>query len=114
MKPLPNRTIACLDMTSFYASCAAADLGLDVMEEAIAIIGNLEQKGSVLLAASPRMKKEFGVKTGTRLFEIPNHTEIRLIELKMQFFVDLSMGRFYHSIADLFLSHGSRIKSKGK
>jgi len=35
------------------ASCAAADLGLDVMEEAIAIIGNLEQKGSVMLAASP-------------------------------------------------------------
>lgn len=91
MKTLPNRVIACLDMRSFYASCAAADLGLDVMEEAIAIIGNLEQKGSVVLAASPRMKKEFGVKTGTRLFEIPNHPEIRLIEPKMQFFVDLSM-----------------------
>ena len=42
MKTLPNRVIACLDMRSFYASCAAADFGLDVMEEAIAIIGNLE------------------------------------------------------------------------
>jgi DNA polymerase V len=51
-------------MRSFYASCAAADLGLDVMEEAIAIIGNLEQKSSIVLAASSRMKKEFGVKTG--------------------------------------------------
>ena len=91
MKTLPSRTISCLDMRSFYASCAAADLGLDVMEEAIAIIGNLEQKDSVVLAASPRMKKEFGVKTGTRLFEIPNHPAIRLIETKMQFIVDLSM-----------------------
>jgi nucleotidyltransferase/DNA polymerase involved in DNA repair len=51
-------------MRSFYASCAAADLGLDVMEEAIAIIGYLEQKSSIVLAASSRMKKEFGVKTG--------------------------------------------------
>lgn len=86
MKTIPNRTIACLDMRSFYASSAAADLGLDVMEEAIAIIGNLEQKGSVMLAASPRMKKEFGVKTGTR-FEIPNHPQIRLkLNLKMHSF----------------------------
>jgi DNA polymerase V len=61
MKTLPNRTIACLDLRSFYASCAAADLGLDVMEEAIAVIGDIEKKGSVVLAASPRMKKEFGV-----------------------------------------------------
>ncbi|PUB10110.1 hypothetical protein [Paenisporosarcina sp. OV554] len=45
MKTVPNRTIACLDMRSYYASCAAADLGLDVMEEAIAVIGNLEKKG---------------------------------------------------------------------
>ena len=78
-------------MRSFYASCPAADLGLDVMQEAIAVNGNLEQKGSVVLAASPRMKKEFDVKNGTRLFEIPNHPDIRLIEPKMQFFVNISM-----------------------
>lgn len=36
MKILLNRIIACLDMRSFYASCATADLGLDVMEEVIA------------------------------------------------------------------------------
>jgi len=86
-----DRLIACLDMRSFYASCAAADNGLDVMQEAIAVIGNLDQKGSVVLAASPRMKKEFGVKTGTRLFEIPDDSNIRLIEPKMKFFVDISM-----------------------
>jgi len=44
----------------------------------------------VVFAASPRMKKEFGVKTGTRLFKIPNHPEIRLIKPKVHFFVDLS------------------------
>ncbi|MEK4485976.1 UV damage repair protein UvrX [Psychrobacillus sp. FSL H8-0484] len=88
---LENRKIICIDMRSFFASCAAADAGLDVMNTPIAVIGNLEQKGSIVLAASPRMKKEFGVKTGTRLFEIPNHPSIRLIEPKMEFFVRVSL-----------------------
>ena len=90
-KGLKERNIICIDMRSFYASCAAADAGLDVMTTPIAVIGNLEQKGSVVLAASPRMKKEFGVKTGTRLFEIPNHPSIHLIEPKMEFFVRISI-----------------------
>lgn len=88
---LPDRKIVCLDMRSFYASCAAADEGLDVMKTPIAVIGNQEQKGSVVLAASPSLKKDFGVKTGTRLFEIPDHPDIRLIEPKMGFFVRVSM-----------------------
>ena len=88
---LENRKIICIDMRSFFASCAAADAGLDVMTTPIAVIGNLEQKGSIVLAASPRMKKEFGVKTGTRLFEIPDHPSIHLIEPKMEFFVRVSV-----------------------
>lgn len=88
---LENRKIICIDMRSFFASCAAADAGLDVMTTPIAVIGNLEQKGSIVLAASPRMKKEFGVKTGTRLFEIPDHPSIQLIEPKMEFFVRVSV-----------------------
>ena len=35
----PDRKIVCLDMRSFYASCAASDEGLDVMNTPIAIIG---------------------------------------------------------------------------
>lgn len=88
---MPRKQIACIDMRSFYASCAAADKGLDVLNTPIAVIGNLERKGSIVLAASPKMKKDFGVKTGTRLFEIPDDPSIVLIEPKMQFFVRISM-----------------------
>jgi len=88
---LENRKIICIDIRSFFASCAAADAGLDIMRTPIAVIGNLEQKGSIVLAASPMMKKKFGVKTGTRLFEIPDHPSIHLIEPKMEFFVRVSM-----------------------
>lgn len=88
---LDNRNIICIDIRSFFASCAAAEAGLDVMNTPIAVIGNLEQKGSIVLAASPPMKKRFGVKTGTRLFEIPDDPSIHLLEPKMEFFVRVSM-----------------------
>ncbi|MEK5209206.1 Y-family DNA polymerase [Psychrobacillus sp. FSL H8-0510] len=89
---LPNRSIACVDMMSFYASCMAVIHDLDVRTVPIAVVGNLEQKGSVVLAASPAMKKRFRVKTGTRLFEIPNHPDIQIFEPKMQFFLEMSMA----------------------
>lgn len=88
----PNRSIACIDMMSFYASCMAVLHDLDVRSVPIAVVGNLEQKGSVVLAASPAMKKRFRVKTGTRLFEIPQHPEIRLFEPKMKYFLEMSMA----------------------
>ncbi|SES35303.1 UV damage repair protein UvrX [Psychrobacillus sp. OK032] len=89
---LPNRSIACIDMMSFYASCIAALHDLDVRTVPLAVVGSLEQKGSVVLAASPAMKKRFRVKTGTRLFEIPNHPDIRLFESKMSYFLEMSMA----------------------
>lgn len=88
----PNRSIACIDMRSFYASCMAVLHDLDVKTVPIAVVGNLEQKGSVVLAASPAMKRRFRVKTGTRLFEIPSHPDIKLFEPKMSYFSEMSMA----------------------
>lgn len=88
---LTDRKVVCLDMRSFYASCAAVLEGLDVMDTPIAIIGDKKRKGGIVLAASPALKKEFGVQTGMRLYEIPDDPSIRLIEPKMQFYIDVSM-----------------------
>lgn len=88
----PKRKIAILDMVSFYASCMAVMHNLDVQKVPIAVVGNLERKGSVVLAASPPMKKRFMIKTGSRLYEIPKHPEIRLFNPKMSYFLDMSMA----------------------
>lgn len=88
----PNRAIACIDMMSFYASCMASLHNLDVQQVPIAVVGNLERKGSVVLAASPPMKKRFRVKTGTRMYEIPNHPDIKLFNPKMSFFLEMSLA----------------------
>ena len=91
-KPLPNRSIMCIDMKCFYASCIAMLEGLDVMKVPIAVIANFQQPGSVVLAASPPMKERFHIKTGNRRFEIPKHPDIRLFEPKMSFFLDMSVA----------------------
>lgn len=92
MKNLPNRPIICIDMKCFYASCMALLHNLDVEQTPIAVIGSFQQRGSVVLAASPAMKKNFNIRTGNRLFEIPNDPSIRLFEPKMNFFLQMSMN----------------------
>lgn len=89
---LPHKDILCIDMKCFYASCIAMLEGLDVLKEPIAVIGNFEQPGSVVLAASPVMKEKFKIKTGNRRYEIPKHPDIKLFEPKMSFFLDMSMA----------------------
>ena len=87
---LPNRSILCVDMRSFYASCSAARLGLDPMTCYLAVVGNTERLGSVVLAVSPAMKKEFKIKTGSRLFEIPNDPRIHIVNPSMSYYIKTS------------------------
>jgi DNA polymerase V len=87
---LPKRKILCVDMKSFYASCAAVLLGLDPLTCYLVVVGDTEREGSIVLAASPRMKKEFGIKTGTRLFEVPNDPRIHIVNPKMGIYIRMS------------------------
>ncbi|MGG3470875.1 UV damage repair protein UvrX [Neobacillus pocheonensis] len=87
---LPQHKILCVDMKSFYASCSAVMYGLDPLNCYLAVAGNLDRQGSVVLAASPRLKKEFGIKTGSRLFEIPKDPRIRIVEPRMATYLRIS------------------------
>jgi DNA polymerase V len=95
---MPKQHILCVDMKSFYASCSAVMLGLDPLDCYLAVVANKERPGSVVLAASPRLKKEFGIKTGSRLFEIPNDPRIRIVEPKMATYLRISteITRLFH------------------
>ncbi|SDM79688.1 DNA polymerase V [Fictibacillus solisalsi] len=86
-----NRSILCMDMKSFYASCAAVRLGLDPLDCYLAVVGNTERQGSVVLAASPCLKRDFGIRTGNRLFEIPKDSRIHIVDAQMSFFLKRSM-----------------------
>ncbi len=95
---LPHQHILCVDMKSFYASCSAVMQGLDPLNCYLAVVGDKNRQGSIVLAASPLMKSEFGVKTGTRMFEIPKDERIILEEPKMATYLRISteITRLFH------------------
>ncbi|MBM6617409.1 DNA polymerase thumb domain-containing protein [Bacillus suaedaesalsae] len=94
----PYERILCVDMKSFYASCSAVMLGLDPMTCYLAVVGDTNRQGSIVLAATPRMKEEFGIKTGSRLFEIPDDPRIQIVNPKMGTYVRISteITRLFH------------------
>src|SRR5690625_7943227 len=95
MNPIINysdfkeRNILCIDMKSFYASCAALARGLDPLTTYVAVVADLNRRGSVVLAASPPLKKDFGIRTGSRLFEIPNDKSIKVISAQMNLYLEV-------------------------
>ncbi|MGD7043918.1 DNA polymerase thumb domain-containing protein [Jeotgalibacillus proteolyticus] len=87
----PKRVYACVDMKSFYASCAAVEMKLDPLTCYLAVVGNTEASGSVVLAASPMLKKDFNIKTGSRHYEIPRNAGIHIVNPNMRHFMQMSV-----------------------
>lgn len=87
---LPDRKILCVDMKSFYASVSAIRLGLDPLICYLVVVADTERSGSVVLAASPMMKKVFGIRTGSRLFEIPKDPKIHIVNAEMKTYLEAS------------------------
>ncbi|MCA0982841.1 UV damage repair protein UvrX [Halobacillus yeomjeoni] len=77
-------------MKSFYASCAAVDRGLDPLTCPLAVVADMNRKGSVVLAATPAMKKQYGIRTGSRLFEIPSSPDIVIVSAQMRKYLEIS------------------------
>lgn len=98
---LPRNDMIIVDMKSFYASVECVCRGLDPLETYLAVVGDLERSGSVVLAASPKMKKEFGIKTGSRQYEIPQDPRIHVVAARMGLYLDFSMSitRVLHQFA---------------
>lgn len=94
----PDRNILCVDMKSFYASCAALTLGLDPISSYVAVVADVNRPGSVVLAASPALKRDYGIRTGSRLFEIPDVSDIHLVSAQMNLYLDVSLEitRLFH------------------
>ncbi|PFM00672.1 DNA repair protein, partial [Bacillus cereus] len=75
---LPNRIILCVDLRSFYASVSCIKMGLDPMYTKLAVVGDVNRNGSIVLAATPPLKA-LGVKKMARLYEIPRRKDILVV-----------------------------------
>lgn len=85
-----NRNVLCVDMKSFYASCEALSMGLDPLTTHLAVVADTNRRGSVVLAASPALKNDFGIRTGNRLFEIPRDSRITVVSAQMNMYLHIS------------------------
>ena len=59
---LEDRDILCVDQKSFYASVSCIEKGLDPLMTKLAVVADTKRQGSVVLAATPKLK-ELGIKT---------------------------------------------------
>lgn len=84
-----NREVMCVDLKSFFASVSCLLKGLDPMNTKLAVVGNTKRQGSVVLAATPPLKA-LGIKTGSRLYEIPNRSDIYITNPKMKTYMKIS------------------------
>lgn len=104
----PRRDIMCIDVKSFFASVEAVELDQHPLFARIAVVSKPDNQGGLVLAASPLVKKEYGVKTGTRIYEIPRHANIQIVEPRMALYLKknldiLNIFKRYVSEEDLLV-----------
>ena len=87
----PRNDVLCIDMRSFYASVEAMKLGLDPMTVQLAVVGDPNRSGSIVLAASPELKRKHGISNVSRFFELPNDPDIHIVPAHMADYLRVSM-----------------------
>src|SRR5690625_7773197 len=87
----PRNDVLCIDMRSFYASVEAVKLGLDPMKVLLAVVGDVSRPGSIVLAASPALKKKHGISNVSRFFELPNDPELHIVQANMADYLHVSV-----------------------
>ncbi|GAA0293446.1 DNA polymerase V [Gracilibacillus halotolerans] len=87
----PRHEVLCIDMRSFYASIECVKRGLDPMSAMLAVVGDKERSGSIILAASPALKEKYGVSNVSRYFELPKDPNIHVVQAKMGDYVKVSI-----------------------
>ncbi len=71
----------CIDLKSFYASVECIERGLDPLKEALVVCDTVRGEGSIFLASTPKVK-EMGIKSRSRLFDVPNYLRKKIIFAK--------------------------------
>lgn len=87
----PKRDILCIDVKSFFASVESVKRGIHPLDSYIVVMSNQELEGGLVLASAPRVKKEYGIRTGSRRFEIPKNSKIQIVEPRMALYIKVNM-----------------------
>ncbi|KHE72787.1 UV damage repair protein UvrX, partial [Halobacillus sp. BBL2006] len=87
----PRNDVLCIDMRSFYASVECMKRGLDPKTALLAVVGDTSRKGSIVLAASPMLKKKHGISNVSRFFELPDDPNLVIAPAHMGDYLEVSV-----------------------
>ena len=79
-------------MRSFYASVECVTRGLDPMQAKLAVVGDPNRPGSIVLAASPMLKKKHGINNVSRYFDLPKNQNIIIAPARMSYYLKVSLA----------------------
>ncbi len=85
---LPNRNIIVIDMKSFFATCECVDRGLDPFTTPL-VVAEPNRNGAITLAVTPYMKS-LGVKSRSRIYEIPSKIKYITVPPRMSLYIEKS------------------------
>lgn len=86
---LPERHIICIDLKSFFASCECVERHLDPFKIDLVVANPHQGKGAITLAITPHLKAQ-GIKSRTRLYEIPKHIKYKIVPPRMSLYLKKS------------------------
>lgn len=87
----PRRDILCIDIKSFFASVEAVERHQHPLHSMIAVVSKPDNNGGLVLAASPKVKEKYNVRTGTRVYDIPRNSEIEIVEPRMALYLEKNL-----------------------
>ena len=98
-----DRVILAIDLKSFYASVECIDRDMDPFTTPLVVADEDRGDGTIVLAASPYIKAEYGVKSRCRLYEVPKNIKGLIIaQPKMKRYLEMSAR-----INDIYLEYVS-------
>lgn len=86
-----RHNVLCIDIRSFYASVEAVKRGLNPLTTLLAVVGDVKRQGSIVLATSPALKKKYGLSNVNRFYELPNDSDIYVVQANMAHYVATSV-----------------------
>jgi len=86
-----RRKIMLIDSKSFYASVESVDLGLNPLRAILVVMSQQENtNGGLVLAASPRAKKELGIKNVMRQRDVPADPRLIIVNPRMNRYIEMN------------------------
>ena len=86
-----RRKVMMIDSKSFYASVESADRGLNPLTSLLVVMSQqANTNGGLVLAASPRAKKELGIKNVMRQRDVPKDPRLLIVQPRMNRYIAIN------------------------